>query len=126
MTEYGIFHYSGENRYYRSSFSITVSNQDKLMDLGAKVIVLDGTADIHPDYADKKLTTLYEFGSLERRLDGLTIRFVDCTTGSSKLGQDAEYLEAILDHIETICPNKQETVIFSYKDIMPKIIARGY
>jgi len=115
MTEYGIFQYSGTRDYYMSSFCITVVNRDKLTNLDAKIIVLDGTGDIHPDYQDSGLVKMYHFGNFSRRLDGLTVKFVDFASGSSKLISDNDRFNFIMGYIETEYPEKDNTVIFSYK-----------
>ena len=38
------------NSEYANSFFIVIDNSDKLIDIGAKIFVFDGTADIDPDY----------------------------------------------------------------------------
>ncbi len=55
VLEGGLF-YGDSGQYYRSCFYVVVNRWDRLDAVDATVVVLDGTADIHPNYDTQDVT----------------------------------------------------------------------
>lgn len=75
MTEGCLYHCGKRGSWYEGSFSMMVSNHEKVTHVGAKVIVMDGTADIHPDY-QQDFIDMRDGKKYERSLDNLSLCFV--------------------------------------------------
>lgn len=98
LTKGSICHCQRQESLYESTFSVTMDNAELITDLSlgedngrkAKVIILDGTGDIHPDtalvpvpdYIDMRITESEKF---VRWLDMLTIHIVNESTGRTTL-----------------------------------------
>ncbi len=102
---------SGE---YRKQFCLCVDNRDKLINLGAKIIVLDGSADITPEY-DADYIDLKNCSRFNVPLDNLEIVCVNVNTSKSKLKPDSaereDILEAIRKYLQKHCP---QVPVFTY------------
>lgn len=75
LTEGCLYHCGKRGAWYEGTFSMMVSNHEKVTDVGAKVIVMDGTAEIHPDY-QQDFIDMRDGSKYERSLDNLQLRFV--------------------------------------------------
>lgn len=103
---------------YGNYFTVILNNSDKLINLGAKVFVLDGTADISPEY-DLKCVSKVDCSQFHRDLSNLTINIVNVNTSKDKLTKGGDktnrLLQAIVDYIKSL-PITTNT-IFTYKAI---------
>lgn len=103
---------------YGNYFTVILNNSDRLLNLGAKVFVLDGTADISPEY-DLKCVRKVDCSKFHRDLSNLTINIVDVNTSKDKLTKGGDkikrLLQAIIDYVKSL-PLRTNT-IFTYKAI---------
>lgn len=109
------------NQEYKNYFTVVTNNIDKLIDIGAKVFVLDGTADISPEYR-LKYVKIINCSQFNRDLSKLTINIVNVNTSKDKLTRKSdktkEYIKTIINYI-TAQPLNINTV-FTYQSIENK------
>lgn len=74
---------NNQKRKYNNSFEIVIDNQEKLTNIGAKVFVFDGTADIDPDYR-LPCVEMVNCNKYLLPLNNLTIDCVNVTTSKNK------------------------------------------
>lgn len=101
-----------------------LDNYDLIHDVNAKVIILDGTADLSPDYLPKRFVFENEF-DVKRPLKNLHIKLVNISTGKMALRFSQEMQERVVDcaemyineviEAEGIVPEK-DMALFTYKD----------
>lgn len=112
---------SNSSQEYKNYFTVVINNADKLVNIGAKVFVLDGTADISPEYK-LKCINMVDCTEFQRDLSNLTINIVNVNTSKDRLtrkGDKTEILiQAIIDYIKSL-PLNIDTV-FTYKAIEDK------
>lgn len=72
------------NQKYNNFFTVVVNNADKLLNIGAKVFVLDGTADISPEY-QLKCVNMVDCSQFKRDLSKLTFNIVNVNTSKNRL-----------------------------------------
>ena len=98
---------------YESKYTVHVDHRDLLTDLGAKVIILDGTADVSPMY-DEDYIHMPQNRSYSRSLSCLTIKLCDLPTSESDLRDDpltaARMIQA---YLSAATNNDRNLVIFS-------------
>lgn len=82
MTEKCVCYAGRSGSWYSNSISAIVDNRDKMTDLDAKVIILDGTGEINPDY-DPVKDDIRSGRNFSRVMDNLTIHFIN-TRGISR------------------------------------------
>lgn len=104
--------------WYSNTISAVVDNRDKLRDLDAKVIILDGTGEIHPDY-NPDIDNIRDSRKYSRSMENLTIHFVN-TAGISKSNLDesawASYIAAAAaKYIHQQLPD-EPVAAFTYQD----------
>lgn len=104
--------------WYNNTISAVVDNRDKLRDLDAKVIILDGTGEIHPDY-NPDVDNIRNSSKYSRSMENLTIHFVN-TAGISKSnleeGAWASYIAAAAaKYIHHQLPD-EPVAAFTYQD----------
>lgn len=106
---------SGE---YRKYFTIAMDNSDKLLDLGADVFVLDGTADINPEY-NLHYVTMIDCREFLIPLTNLTINLVDISTSKNQLCKPGGHSQGIIRCIKDYLLTAPEdtNIIFTYKGI---------
>lgn len=75
LTEGCLYHCGKRGAWYEGSFSILIDHSEKITDVGAKVIIMDGTAEIHPDY-QRDFINMRNGSKYERALDNLNLYFV--------------------------------------------------
>lgn len=98
---------------YESKFTVHVDHRELLTELGAKVIVLDGTADISPMYDEDYIYKL-PMRSYSRSLSYLTIKLCDLPTGESDLRSNPlETAKMIRAYLASATNNDRNLVIFS-------------
>ena len=102
---------SGE---YRKQFWLCVDNRDKLINLGAKIIVLDGSADVSPEYQVPYIN-MVDCSRFNVPLDNLEIVCVNVNTSKNKLKPDSAERESTIDaikkYLEKHCP---QVPVFTY------------
>lgn len=124
----GLF-YGDRGQYYKSCFYMTVNRWDRLKDVHARVLVLDGTGDIHPDYDRQEGLHCVREGLPIRLLDNLTLHFVHVESGKQRLGMDdwgGHRKQEILKYLETLGLSKEQTPLFTYKEIERWFRNHGY
>lgn len=106
---------------YDNYFTVIINNIDKLIDIGAKVFVLDGTADISPEYT-LNCVNMVDCSRFNRNLNKLTVNIVDVNTSKTRLtekgNKTASLIHTIIDYIKAQ-PLNIDTV-FTYKTISKK------
>lgn len=109
------------NQEYKNYFTVVTNNIDKLINVGAKVFVLDGTADISPEYS-LKCINMIDCTPFKRDLSKLTINIVNINTSKDKLinngNKSDKTINAIIDYIK-VQPCDINT-IFTYQAIEDK------
>jgi len=75
LTEGCLYHCGKRGSWYEGSFSMLIDNSEKITDVDAKVIIMDGTAEIHPDY-QQDFIDMRDGSKYERALDNLDLRFI--------------------------------------------------
>lgn len=98
---------------YESKFTVHVDYRELLTGIGAKVIVLDGTADVSPMYDEDYIHKL-PTRSYSRSLSYLKIKLCDLPTGESDLRSDpVETAKMIHAYLNAATGNDRNLVIFS-------------
>ena len=109
------------NQEYQNYFTVVINNIDMLINVGAKVFVMDGTADISPEYK-LNCIDMIDCTQFERDLSKLTINIVDVNTSKGKLTQKGSktdnLIKSITDYIKSQ-PQNYDT-IFTYQAIKNK------
>ena len=82
LTEKCVCYAGRSGNWYSNSISAVVDNREKLTDLDAKVIILDGTGEINPDY-DPSKDDIRTGRTFNRIMNNLTIHFIN-TRGISR------------------------------------------
>lgn len=101
---------------YENYFSVIVDNTPKILNIGAKSFVLDGTAAVMPDY-DADFVNMVDCSAFQRTFGNLTIKFIDMPyTAKNKLcGKDGN---SIIKHIKDYADSLPYAIdgVFSFKD----------
>lgn len=109
------------NQEYKNYFTVVINNADKLINVGAKVFVLDGTADVSPEY-QLKCVNMVDCSRFNRDLSKLTINIVNINTSKNRLtrkgDKTAHLIQTIIDYIKSQ-PLNIDT-IFTYQAIEGK------
>ena len=107
---------------YSNKLATMVNHRLRFTALNAKTIILDGTADLHPDYQQDYIhrVDIAKYPSLHRRLDHLTIRIFNVPTSKRRLldKENGEKLkQCIADKImRKVGAEAENTPIFTYSD----------
>lgn len=118
----GALYQGRRNREYSNKLALMIDRHDRLVNLNAKLIILDGTADLHPDYQQDYIrrVDIAEYPALQRRLDHLTIRIFNVPTSKRRLldKKDGDKLKQhIADEVKLkIGTAAENTPIFTYSD----------
>ena len=114
---------NSEYQRYNNYFTVVTNNTDKLLDIGAKVFVLDGTADISPEYM-LKCVNMVDCREFKKDLSKLTINIVNVNTSKDRLLKNDEktnkLIQTIIDYIKAL-PLNIDTV-FTYQAIENEFI----
>lgn len=109
------------NQDYQNYFTVVTNNIDKLINVGAKVFVMDGTADISPEYK-LNCVNMIDCTPFKRDLNKLTINIVNVNTSKGKLttkgSKTDNLIKSIIDYIKSD-PQVYNT-IFTYQAIENK------
>lgn len=136
MTEGSLYHCVKKKNHYENVFSVAVDNSSLVTNLSigddrkAKVIVLDGTGDIHPDtaasscpeYIDLRLENGTKY---DRWLSMLNIHMVNEATGRTSLtGSDGDKnkrrIKAYLSNLASVdptLPQNKKPLVFTYMSV---------
>lgn len=103
---------------YHNYFTVMLENSDKLVNIGAKVYVFDGTADISPEYK-LDFVKMIDCSEFKRDLSRLTINIVDVNTSKNRMSRSDEktlnLTKMLIEYIKTLPQNND--VVFTYKTI---------
>lgn len=106
------------NQDYQNYFTVVINNVDRLINVGAKVFVMDGTADISPEYK-LNCVDMIDCTPFKRDLSKLTINIVNVNTSKGKLTSKSSktdnLIKSIIDYIKSD-PQDYNT-IFTYQSI---------
>lgn len=106
------------NQDYQNYFTVVINNVDKLINVGAKVFVMDGTADISPEYK-LNCVDMIDCTPFKRDLNKLTINIVNVNTSKGKLTQKGSktdnLIKSIIDYIKS--DPQDYNVVFTYQSI---------
>ena len=108
------------NSEYANSFFIVIDNSDKLVDIGAKIFVFDGTADIDPDY-DRGFINMVDCSQFKTDYPTLTIECIDLNTSQSRLCSRTsgnKTIKMLMDYINLL-PYRYDA-LFTYKSMVQK------
>ena len=97
---------------YESKYTIHVEHRDLVTGLDAKVIVLDGTADVSPMY-DEDYIHMVPTRNFTRSLAYLTIKLCDVPTGMQDLRNDAGSTAKMIRNYLADANHDRELVIFA-------------
>lgn len=98
---------------YESKYTVHADYRDLLTGLDAKVVILDGTADISPMYDEDYIHMLPTRG-YTRSLSYLTIKLCDLPTSESDMRDDMERTaQMIRSYLDDATHHVQSVVIFS-------------
>lgn len=106
------------NQDYSNYFTVVINNAKKLIDIGAKVFVLDGTADISPEYR-LKCVKMLDCSRFNKDLGCLTINIIDVNTSKDRLTRKGEKTEHLIREIIGYIKSQPENIdtVFTYKAI---------
>ncbi len=126
---HGSLFYGDSGQYYRSCFYTVVNRWDRLNEVQANVVVLDGTGDIHPDY-DRQDDLIKVTDDLpSRKLSNLTLHFVNVDVSKQRLFTEdrrGQHKQAILKYLDSMGIDREVTPLFTYKDCEPWFRTRGF
>lgn len=124
-TDFGLFSYRsrkgqsdiaiGKNEVYETKFTVYHDNRSKLLDVGAKCIIFDGTGDISPRYQEDYIEI--KFGkNYDRDLSRLTVKLVDMPTRTQDLADNGKKIfEAVSEYLISKGCDPNQTVLFTKK-----------
>lgn len=106
------------NQDYKNYYTVVINNANKLVDIGAKVFVLDGTADISPEYL-LSCVDVVDCNQFHRDLNKLSINVVNVNTSKTKFESKGDktqgLIKTIIDYIKSQ-PINIDTV-FTYQSV---------
>lgn len=109
------------NSEYNNYFTVILDNRDKLINIGAKIFVLDGTADIDPDY-QREYVKMIACDQFKTTYPSLTIQCVNINTSRTKLcsrNNGNKVIKMIMEYVNTL-PVKYD-VLFTYENVAHKL-----
>ena len=123
------------NRLYTDKLCMILDNYSLVKNTNAKVIILDGTAELSPEYSIDSYKSFKDIPDPQRSLDKLTIKIIDIPTAKNRLS-DKKHRKMLLDCAklyweEKIAPsvnNNKQWAIFSYiklQNDLEKIFGKG-
>lgn len=107
---------------YENYLTVVLSNAELFLNVGAKVIVFDGTADIHPDY-NLDFVQMVDCSAYRPPLDNLTVRIIDVNTSKNHLRQCKPLLSAIAQDVKA---RYGSPVIFCHMEQERNLKAMGF
>ena len=128
LLDWGVYSHRSTEKTgkYESKFTVHIDHRDLMTELGAKVIILDGTADVSPLYNEDYIHMLPN-RSFSRSLAYLTIKLCDLPTGESDLRNDhIETAKMIRAYLAAATNNDRPLVIFSSEKMESAFRSIGY
>lgn len=106
---------------YDNYFTVIINNIEKLTNIDAKVYVLDGTADISPEY-QLNCVNMPDCSCFNRDLSNLIINIVDVNTSKDKLTIKVEKTQNLIQTIINYIKAQPQNIntVFTYKAIANK------
>lgn len=126
MNSWAVFsHRSIATGEYNNKFTVFVDSREKVTNLGAKVIVLDGTGDISPLYSDLDYIDLRSGVSFLRSLSYLTVALCDFATDKQEYRKDGNNIaNAVKKYLEQEGHEAKDTAFFTFKGSESKFATR--
>ena len=128
LTGWGIYSHRGiaATDKYESKYTVHADHRDLVTDIGAKVIVLDGTAGVSPMY-DEDYVHMIPARDFARSLSCLTIRLCDVPTGEQDLRDNAAATaKMIRDYLANATRWDRDLVIFSNQKLEKAFRSLGF
>ena len=107
---------------YENYLTVVLDNAEMFLHIGAKVIVFDGTADIHPEYSLNYIR-MVDCSEYRSQLQNLTIRIIDVNTSKNHLRSSKQLLSAIAQDIHARYGNP---VLFCHQEQERKLKGFGF
>lgn len=107
---------------YENYFVVVLDNKELFLDVGARCIAFDGTADIHPDYC-LDFVQMVDCEAYKPSLSNLTIRIIDVNTSKNRLHNSKKLLSAIAQDIHARYGNP---VVFCHKEQEKNLANMGF
>lgn len=103
----------------RSEIYITKckSNAEKITDIGATVIVLDGTADYSAEYYRQDFLSREGPSEPDRTLPNLHVRLINANATSRQTLEEKKEIAHYAEYIRAECGTEEEFCIFTFKSI---------
>lgn len=117
MNSWAVFsHRSIATGEYSNKFTVFIDNREKVTNLRAKVIVLDGTGDVSPLYSDLDYIDMRSGVSFLRSLSYLTVVLCDFATDKQEYRRNGNYIAiAVKKYLEKEGHEQKDTVFFTFK-----------
>lgn len=110
---------------YTNKFTVFIDNREKITDLGAKVIVLDGTGDVSPIYSGQDYIDIRSGANFLRSLSYLTIKLGDFKTSKEDFRKnEIDIGKAINTYLKSQGYERKDIVYFTYMGKEEKFRAR--
>lgn len=113
----GLFVYSRRDKsHYVCNVTVCIDNIELVTTVNQQVVIMDGTGSIHPNY-DNQALSKYPSSDFDRRLDNLTIKFVDLDTSKKAHKRRArEIHNIVMANLQDNSVVPKEAVLFTYKE----------
>lgn len=117
VNSWSIFcHRSIDSGEYSNKFTVYIDNREKVTNLEAKVVVLDGTGDISPIYSEQDYVDIYNGENFLRSLSYLTIRHGNFGTSKEDFRKkEINVGKTILSYLKQQGYEKKDMIFFTYK-----------
>ncbi len=112
----------------KARISVLLDNINNFLDIDAKVIILDGTADISTSYLlyDKDDFDIRDCSDYRRDMDLLNIKIVGMRTGKTVLMQNSTIRTVVFDkvkrYLDEHIPAEEQKAVFSYEFMKDRLI----
>lgn len=111
-------HVGGKN--YRNLMWVCLDNAAKVRDVNARVLILDGTGDIHAFYDGYDFIQIVDCSSFSRDLSRMTIKIVDVPTGKTSMFASSRKASGMaragIACLSQSILHEHQAAIFTYKD----------
>lgn len=126
MKSWSIFsHRDIDTGEYSNKFTVFIDNRDKVTNLGAKVIVLDGTGNISPIYSGQDYIHIQDGVNFLRSLSYLSIKLGDFATSKEDFRKrEIDVAKTVLSYLKLQGYEKKDMVFFTYMGRESKFQAR--
>ena len=107
---------------YENCFTVVLDNKELFLDVGARCIAFDGTADIHPEY-NLDFVQMVDCEAYKPSLSNLAISIIDVNTSKNRLHNSKKLLSAIAQDIHARYGNP---VVFCHKEQEKNLANLGF